>query len=228
MRSSEAVDVWVADLDAVSASVLGVLCEAERERAVRLLDERVSKRWSASRAVLRELLGDATGVDPGAVELASGAHGKPHVKCFQKEAPCFNLSHSGPLAVYAIAWGREVGVDVEVLDQRRAKGRNEVAIAKRLLGVEVAQRLQALDGGARERAFLAAWVEHEASVKCLGHGLDSVEAEQGAARSQPRRGASGAQELWVTRLDVGPRAFAALALPGGPVEVRLRRWEERR
>lgn len=239
MRSSEVVDIWVADLDAVSASLLGVLCEAERERAGRLLEERLRRRWPASRAVLRELLGDATGVHPAALELESGAHGKPRLKCFQEGAPRFNLSHSGPLAVYAIAWDREVGVDVEVLDERRAKARNEVAIARRLLGAGVAQRLQALDGAAREREFLAAWVKHEARVKCLGHGLDAVEVEQGAGRSA--RGAeaeaepesesggeaSGADDLWVTPLEVGPRAFAALALRGGAADLRLRRWEER-
>ncbi len=235
MRSSGVVDVWVADLDAVSTSLLGVLCRAERERAGRLLDERLRKRWSASRAVLRALLGDAIGVHPAALQLEVGAHGKPRVKCFQDEAPRFNLSHSGPLAVYAIVWDREVGVDVEVLDERRSRARNEVAIARRLLGVQVAQRLQALDGAAREREFLAAWVVHEASVKCLGHGLDAVEVEEGAGRSAPAPEAesgaggeaSGAERLWVTPLEVGPRASAALALRGGEADVRLRHWGER-
>jgi 4'-phosphopantetheinyl transferase len=237
MRSPGTVDIWVADLDAVPASLLGVLCEAERERAERLLDERLRKRWAASRAVLRELLGDAMGVHPAALELESGPHGKPRVKCFQEEAPCFNLSHSGPLAVYAIAWDREVGVDVEVLDERRARARNELAIARRLLGVEVAQRLQKLDGAARAREFLAAWVAHEARVKCLGHGLDVVEegagrlaqASKPASQSKPDSGgeASGADDLCVMPLELGPRAFAALALRGGVADVRLRRWGER-
>lgn len=231
MRCAEGVDVWVADLDAVSGSLLGVLCDAERERAGRLLEERTRKRWSASRAVLRELLGDATGVHPAALQFESRAHGKPRVKCFQDQAPRFNLSHSGALALYAISRDREVGVDVEVLDARRAGTRNQVAIARRLLGVDVARRLQALDGAAREREFLMAWVAHEASVKCLGHGLDAAaaEAEQDAERSAPERGGegSGAEDLWVTPLDVGERAFAALAVRGGQASVRIHRWGRR-
>lgn len=223
MRSSEGVDVWVADLDAVPASLLGVLCDAERERAGRLLDKRARKRWPASRAVLRELLGRATGVHPTALELEPGAHGKLSVRCLQDEAPHFNLSHSGSLALYAIGWGREVGVDVEVLDERRAGGRNEIAIARRIMGVEVAQRLQVLDGAAREREFLAAWVAHEAKVKCLGHGLDAVDVEQGADGAPPD---SGAEDLWVTPLEVDPGALAALALQGGEADVRIRRWGE--
>jgi phosphopantetheinyl transferase len=46
------------------------------------------------------------------------------------------------------------------------------------------------------------WTMHEATVKCLGTGLTSVPVEEAAP---PGR-------LWVTELDVGPRAAAAIAV----------------
>jgi 4'-phosphopantetheinyl transferase len=218
MPSSGAVDVWVADLSGVPESLLALLCRQERERACRLLDDRARAHWSASRAVLRDLLGRASGQDPASLRFTFGLHGKPELDCFSHGVLHFNLSHSGSLALYALSREREVGVDVEIVDDGRAAARDEVAIARRILGVEVARRLAKLDAEARHREFLATWVAHEASVKCIGGGLGQAEAQGAAGQAQPA--------LWVTPLDLGEQALAALAVRGGEAVVRLWRWEE--
>jgi 4'-phosphopantetheinyl transferase len=218
MLPSSAVDVWVADLSSVPESLLAVLCPQERERASRLLDERAAAHWSASRAVLRDLLGRAAGQDPAMLRFALGPHGKPELECFLHSELHFNLSHSGSLALYALSREREVGVDVEIVDRGRSTARDEVAIAQRMLGAEAAARLAAMDPRQRHREFLAAWVAHEAIVKCSGGGLGQAEA--GQAESGPR------PAPWVTSLDVGEQALAALAVQGGEAIVDVRRWEE--
>jgi 4'-phosphopantetheinyl transferase len=80
----------------------------------------------------------------------------------------FNLSHSGSLALVAIApGGTEVGVDVERLRPRR----DLVRLAARWLPAPDAAAVSAADDADREATFYAAWTRHEARVKCTGAGL---------------------------------------------------------
>jgi 4'-phosphopantetheinyl transferase len=165
--------------------------------------------------VLRELLAIATGAEPATIELELGPHGKPRLARSARELIRFNVSHSGALGLYALCADREVGVDVELLARRGKGNRDEVAIARKMLGGAVASRLQGLAQEEREHEFLRAWVAHEALVKCLGVGLGGIAAYE--ERSQVAR-----PEVWVTSLDVGEAAHAALAVEGGPIAVEQR------
>src|SRR5690242_14234349 len=70
---------------------------------------------AALAALLTEYLGGAE-----AAELELADNGKPRL-AREPGRLAFNLSHSGGLALIAIAWGgTEVGVDVERLRPRRA------------------------------------------------------------------------------------------------------------
>jgi 4'-phosphopantetheinyl transferase len=219
MPPSEAVEVWVADLDEVPDELLALLSARERERAAQIRDERGRRRWSAARAVLRELLSRATCADLAELELELDANGKPRLRRpveqgigAAQERVRFNLSHSGPLALYALCADNEVGVDVELAHRKGANGGRELAIARRMLGEQVASRLQALAPRERHEQFLRAWVAHEAAVKCLGVGLGGT------------RQASALAGVWVRPVELGPRAFGAIAVQGGPVAVRRRVW----
>lgn len=227
MPPSGAVEVWVADLSGASEELLRLLSPQERERASRLLDDRARLHWSVSRAVLRDLLAGATGEDPRRLRFELGGNGKPYLRRSSSDGPRFNLSHSGSLALYAISWEREVGVDVEVLERGRGAARNEVAIARRMLGPEVAARLASLDPEARHRELLAAWVAHEALVKCLGVGIGQAYDRLAEAVAEPGGAApvGAAPAPWLTPLDVGEQALAALAVQGGEAVVQMRRWE---
>lgn len=221
MPISGSIEVWVADLSRVPDRLGQLLSDAERKRASRLRDTSASRRWVASRAVLRDLLGRVVGTDPASLRFDLGAHGKPYLQCLQSGAPMFNMSHSGGLAVYALSRGPEVGVDIEMLDRGQRQGK-ELAIAQRMLGVEVAERLRCLPEDRLGEEFLKAWVAHEALVKCLGHGLD--ERSMQAARAEASaRGAPA--DVWVSPLEVGEEAVAALAVMGGGLAVEVRAWE---
>jgi 4'-phosphopantetheinyl transferase len=125
-------------------------------------DERRAAAWAALAAILAAYLGG-----PAAASLATDPTGKPRLA----EAPerlSFNLSHSGGLALVAVApGGFEVGVDVE-----RHKPRRDLArLAARWLPAADAAAVAEAPGAARERVFYAAWTRHEARVKCTGAGL---------------------------------------------------------
>jgi 4'-phosphopantetheinyl transferase superfamily len=126
-------------------------------------------------AILAEYLGEAGAGDGGAapgdggagIELRVDADGKPRL-AVAPERLSFNLSHSGDLALVAIApGGVEVGVDVERLRPRRDLGR----LAERWLPAADAAAVAAAGEAEREAVFYAAWTRHEARVKCTGTGI---------------------------------------------------------
>lgn len=105
------VHVWRADLDAGRRPDADKLPDDERRRAKAIVAAERRRRWIASRWALREALARYLGGDPAAVELHLGRRGKPRLG---GDAPLrFSLSHSGEVALIAVATGREVGVDVE-------------------------------------------------------------------------------------------------------------------
>ncbi len=119
MPESE-LHAWSARLDSAGWPDVGGLPVAERDRAVKLLSDKVRRRWVASRWALREVLARYTGQEPAEIELRCGGRGKPMLA--DPDAPLrFNLSHSGELALIAVAGGREVGVDVQAIGDKPAE-----------------------------------------------------------------------------------------------------------
>src|SRR2546429_3041329 len=111
--TDDAAEVIVARPDvgpqAVSASAT-LLSDRERERAGRFAFDSDRNRFIVARALLRQLLAARLGVRPEAVELASGARGKPALAGrFATSDLRFNVSHCKDVAVYALTSGREVG-----------------------------------------------------------------------------------------------------------------------
>ncbi len=194
------VDVWRADLSAAAESatadgLMDLLCEEERARAARIAVEHRRVLWARSRGMLRALLGRYLEADPRELRFALGAHGKPALYGDAGGASGlrFNLSHSGELMLVAVTAGREVGVDVELVSDRRPAD------------------------------FLREWTVREAIVKCLGVGLGAMRAEAGGYHVHscrtPCRAAASEGDLgigqWTAAVDVGPRAVATVAVQGG-------------
>jgi 4'-phosphopantetheinyl transferase len=196
----------MADLDGDGLWHTDLLSHEERARAERFGREHDGQRWARAHGLLRVLLGEYLRADPRALRFATGIHGKPEL--LDSQGLCFNLAHSGGLALYAVAYGRPVGVDVEVALRQT----DVLAVAARAFGPTTAARLGGLDSGAREREFLREWVRHEAALKCEGTGLGG-----GHTRANSRR-------LWLAELDLGCRATAVLATMGEPTDVTCREW----
>jgi 4'-phosphopantetheinyl transferase len=122
-------------------------------------------RGAARRALAELLAAHLGGAAAAAVEV--GENGKPRL-ARDPGRLAFNLSHSGALALVAIAaGGSEVGVDIERLRPRRDLAR----LAARWLPAADAAAVAGAPESEREAAFYAAWTRHEARVKCTGAGL---------------------------------------------------------
>lgn len=165
------IHLWCADLDRPAserARFEGFLSQAERERAARFRFERDRRRFVVRRGLLRQLLGAYLETDPARVGIGSGAYGKPElVEASGRASLRFNLSDSGPVALYAFALGQEVGVDVEELrDVPEAD-----QIGRRFFSPAECAELAGVAPAQRNEAFLFCWTRKEAFLKAGGEGL---------------------------------------------------------
>lgn len=140
------------------------LTDAERARADRYLDAHVADTFVLSRGWLRRLLGARLDLPARDVPLRFGAHGRPEVA----DTPLvFNVSHSGPVVLFAFARDVELGVDVERI-------RTDLAwaeIAERYFSERERADLAALPDDDRPLAFFRCWTRKEAYLKAKGAGL---------------------------------------------------------
>jgi 4'-phosphopantetheinyl transferase len=178
--SPEAVHVWLCDLDSLQDSPLleryrAMLDEQEILRLRRFAFARDRHRFLVSHALLRSVLSHYGGLEPASWRFATGAHGKPAVVAAQRgAAPEFNLSHSGSLAVLAVAAQADsLGVDLE----QHRPGRNFLGLARRNFAPAEAATLPGLAGEELAGEFYDLWTLKEAFVKARGDGLSRSLAE---------------------------------------------------
>lgn len=139
----------------------------ERARAERLVRARDGRRFVHCRGALRGLLGGLLGIAPASVEFHAGPGGKPILSQPGGSRWRFNVTHSGELALIAVAWGRELGVDVEMARPIQQAAR---IVESYFTAAEVAEFLK-LDEDGRAEAFIRGWTRKEAVVKAQGVGL---------------------------------------------------------
>lgn len=171
VRAAAGIEIAAARLDVdgrTVATLVNCLSQAERGRARACSRERDRRRFIVARARCRELLAERLRDRPEALELTRGAHGKPALGGRHAATGLrFNVSHCEDLALYALAWGREVGVDVEAI---RAFPEAD-DIAARCFSRQERAAYFALDDAQRPRAFYECWTRKEAFAKALGVGL---------------------------------------------------------
>ena len=217
------VHVWRASLslerEAMSRA-WGLLSAEERRRALRMRFPLHRARTVASRGILRTLLGGYLDMEAQDVPIVVEPSGRPSLG---EEAPSrlsFSVSHAGPVALFAIAADRAVGVDVERL--RREMPFEQ--LAARFFAVSEARALHALPRSLLPAAFFACWTRKEALFKAWGGEGGLVPSlKRFTVPITPRlapvavtaRGESASWETanWEIRtLDPGPGFAAALAL----------------
>lgn len=163
------VDIYQSALAVTAArraALFGLLNDTERARAERIRIPRAADQFVVARGLLRTMLGERLGIEPRAVELVLGHHGKPHLR--DTDHPLrFNLSHSHGQVIFAFAESVEVGIDIE---QQRPQVQYE-NLAKRYFSPRETAKLMALPEGERCAAFFRCWTRKEAFIKAKGDGL---------------------------------------------------------
>ncbi|HEU4393307.1 MAG TPA: 4'-phosphopantetheinyl transferase superfamily protein [Solirubrobacterales bacterium] len=183
---------------------MAVLDSAERDSANGKRTERARRAYAIAHAGLRTVLATALGIDPEEVAFAErqGPAEKPAL-ANNTHGLTFNLSHTQDLVVFALARGREVGIDVEWLGRRV----NSTALANRyFVDAELAELARAPRDG-RKRAFLQLWTRREAHAKMTGEGLRRARAS-GTGADGPFAGVPSD----LLDLDLAPDHVGALAV----------------
>jgi 4'-phosphopantetheinyl transferase len=185
------IHVWRASLDnpARLAGAEAVVSRDESLRASRFAFARDRERFIAAHGALRMVLALYTGGDPQALEFKADPKGKPAlIQTFTDIR--FNLSHSGNLALIAIARGRDVGVDVELIHD----GISFDQIVERYFEPAEAWDLRTAPPTQRVERFFDLWTRKEACLKAEGSGLiGTPQLDRFSVRSFcPAEGYSGA------------------------------------
>lgn len=211
-----------------------LLSPDETARMQRFVFERDRRRHLLSRALVRVVLGRTLGADPRALVFGAGPQGKPMLAGGARGGLSFNLSHTGDVAVLAVAdTGTDLGIDLGVdVESTERKAPLEVGLSQ-FSPVEVGQ-LQALQallqhsgGDAPIDPRLAdhcwsLWTLKESLIKATGLGLSTPLKRFGFALDQ----ASGAialhnqlgteearQAWWFGTWRPSERHMAALCVP---------------
>ena len=167
------VPVWRVRLDDPAADLgrcAACLSPEERARAARYRFAGDARRFVVARAALRSILAAHIGVAAAEVALRAGPAGRPELAAGHPEAPRFNLSHSGELAVCALGDDRALGVDVE-----RVRPMPDLeGVMRAVFAPAERARVRAAPAAARARAFFRAWTLKEAWVKARGEGLSDA------------------------------------------------------
>src|SRR6476620_7910163 len=169
--SSDVVHVWRAGLEqspGLQETLLRTLSDDERARADRFHFDQHRRRFVLTRAFLRALLGRYLAIGPEEVRFVYGPYGKPSLADEHGAHRLrFNASHSHELAVYAFAQEREIGIDVEHIQQEFAGEE----IARQFFSTYEVNTLLALPKSEQAAAFFRCWTRKEAYIKAIGSGL---------------------------------------------------------
>jgi 4'-phosphopantetheinyl transferase len=229
-----AVHVWRGALDrseAEMARLERMLAPEELERAYRFRFEQGRRHYIAARGVLRCLLGMYLARPPESLRFTYNAHGKPALLAEARSEPlCFNVSHSHALALFGVTLDREIGVDVEHIDEARACG----PVAERFFSPREQTALAALPADRWPAAFFACWSRKEAYIKARGLGLsiplDSFDVTlspgQSAALLEAREDPGGAARWSMCALSPGEHYAGALVVLGHGWQLWCGQWPD--
>jgi 4'-phosphopantetheinyl transferase len=219
------VHLWRGELEALCGHEphwKTVLSPDELKRADRFHFARDRQRFVAARALLRTILASYLDTAPSDLSFVYSKKEKPSLASAHSSDVTFNISHSGGIALFAFALGREIGVDVE---QVRSDFDLD-AIARRFFSEHEQNQLAGLPTEAKAEAFFRCWTRKEAYIKATGDGL-SLPLSQFDVSLEP-----GKQDaLFATRPDASEAARWLLGeVPAGSgyigaICVRGRNWK---
>jgi 4'-phosphopantetheinyl transferase len=224
------VHLWRVGLDlppAQLARCAQILAAAEQERAARFHFAKDRDHYIAARGALRTILSRCLDIPAARLRFNYSSYGKPSLpEELGGSQLCFNLSHSHGIALYALAKGQPIGVDIEHIRPDLASDQ----IAERFFAPGEVAALRSLPAESRARAFFNCWTRKEAYIKARGEGL-SLPLDQFTVSLLPGEPAAlltasdpSEVERWsLHALIPAPGYVAAFAVAGGIGQVRY--WD---
>lgn len=229
--TSDEAHIWRAHLREAEARVpvfLKIIAPDERSRAEKFHFQKDRERFIIARGILREIIGRYLQQPPARLRFDYSEYGKPALAGSEDaESFRFNISHSHELALYAFTRDREIGLDVERIDEDVACEQ----IAERFFSEREVLMLRALPVYQRREAFFNCWTRKEAYIKARGEGLSlpldrfdvSLAPGEPAALLSVRDGSEESRRWSLQELKPEARYAAAVAVEGSG--WRLKCWQ---
>ena len=204
-----------------------VLSSDERTKAGRFRFARDEQHFILARGILRTLTGHYLALSPEQVSFHYNQYGRPEIVS-PSTTLHFNISHSHELALLAFTHHRELGVDVEFMDERV----NYDEVAHATFSPHEAATVSSLSGDAKRQAFFNCWTRKEAYIKARGIGISldltrfdvSLIPGEPTALVQNREDSREVSRWRFAALDPAPDYAAALAVEGQHWHARLLQW----
>jgi 4'-phosphopantetheinyl transferase len=232
--SREEVHVWRASLRPSASRVFclrDTLAPDELERAEQYVFRRDRERYILGRGILRAILSRYLGVKPAELSFSYNCCGKPSLAApFHRNGFQFNVSHSDWLALYGVARGRKIGVDLE----RVNSDLDCEEIARHFFSKGEIAALCTLPEQSKHKGFYNCWTRKEAYVKAKGAGF-SIPLDEFDVTLIPGVPARLLHTEWepqeVTRwsfeeLRPGRGYAAAIAVEGRPRHLTCLQWSD--
>lgn len=195
----------------------------ELTRAERFRFDEDRARFVGSHAALRRILARYAGCDPSEIQFCVDPRGRPELKS-PVDGLRFSLSHSGALALVAVARGMQVGVDVERIVYKSDLD----GVARHFFSADEVRVLESIDDAARRlRAFYACWTRKEACLKACGVGLGvplssfTVDVDPDVERPSVSFGGCDGERLALRSLAPGAGYAGAVAAPAAVWDGRV-------
>lgn len=224
------VHIWQCPLGIAATelnSLHALLSKDEQERVQRFHRTPSRNQFVVSRGQLRRMLSQYLAIAPQHIQFSYGAMGKPSLAPTMPKKLHFNLSHSGQMALFAVASDRRVGVDLEYAHRTL----EVMALSRRYFSVQEHRLIVDCHPSQRNRLFLQLWTGKEALAKATGMGLSALEdiTLSPAFQSLDAPTEVVQQEtdrLLVQRLNVSSGYIAAIAIEGHqPFQLKMMNTE---
>ncbi len=148
--------------------LVSCLSREEVARAEQMLSEATNRRFVVSHGAVRRILSRYLNERPEEIRFVMGDRGKPQLLTAAGTPDiCFNLSHSGEVALCAVTKGRDIGVDIEQI--RPVSAWRQIAAS--YFSARENQVLHVLGEDQAIQAFFQGWTRKEAYSKALGEGV---------------------------------------------------------
>jgi len=227
------VHVWRVPLEASAAalaSLQALLTADEIAKVRRFLFERDRTRALVAQALLRILAARYLQTSPSLLRFTTNAYGKPALA--SPDLPLqFNLSHSAHLVLYAFAWRRRLGIDVEYMRSTL----NYDELSEYCFSPFERESLSGLAQDKKRVAFYNCWTRKEAYIKARGLGLSlpldlfdvSLLPGEAAALLGSREDPAEVQRWSMRQLAPGAGYAGALVVEGTDWQLRCWQWQGR-
>ena len=203
-----------------------ILSIDEKNRAARYAYQQHRDNFIVRRGMLRMILSRYLGIHAKYLRFKYNQFGRPSLDLpLPNMSLLFNSSHSNSFSLYAITSDREVGIDIEFLNNSFSYE----GIIHQVLSPKERQLFLTLHPNLRFKAFFESWTAKEAYLKAAGFGLstplnqvkvffqpNNPKIKLGNRSLNPNR-----NQLWSLRkLGPPPGYVAALAVEGDDFEIR--------